>query len=121
MQFYRYADRIALIDSDGNITVEEYETTSPLPVEDIEDASEEVSPSVSDYTSAQQPEFITTTHGVEDSARQRGDFKLYLLFLQTIGAVKTVIWFILTAATAVIEKFPGMTSTHHVISRLTLA
>lgn len=97
-----------LIDSDGNITVEGYEVTSVLPVEDSEDASQDSSMSVSYDASSQQPEPIRTTHDVEDNTRQRGDFKLYLLFLQTIGAVKTAIWFMLTVATAVIEKFPGM-------------
>lgn len=43
-----------------------------------------------------------------DPARQRGDFWLYVFFLKTIGAVRTLIWLFLTISTVVIEKFPGL-------------
>lgn len=43
----------------------------------------------------------------EAAVRQRGDFKLYLFFLKTVGMAKACFWFIFTAIAMFIEKFPG--------------
>lgn len=45
----------------------------------------------------------------ETVVRQRGDLKLYLFFLKTIGMAKACFWLVFTAFAMFIEKFPGNT------------
>lgn len=113
--FYR-ADRVILIDSEGAVVMhddlDDAEFRSQLK-ETIEKVCEEEQR----HRSTESVEFspLPKAKGMvpseaengEQAVRQRGDLRLYLFFLRTVGMIKSCFWLVFTAVAMVIEKFPG--------------
>lgn len=116
-EYFPFADRVLFIDSDGLVKVRaevrspEYLSTLRNTTAQYNDHGElpDAGPASSGEEIQEKEQALDAPVEEEgDSARQRGDFWLYVFFLKTIGAVRTLIWLLLTISTVVIEKFPGM-------------
>lgn len=116
-EYFPFADRVLLIDSDGLVKVRA-DVRSPEFLSTLRNTTAQrdghadqadAGPASSGEETQEKDEAPDAPVEDEgDPARQRGDFWLYVFFLKTIGAVRTLIWLFLTISTVVIEKFPGM-------------
>ena len=117
-EYFPFADRVLAIGSDGLVTVRT-DVRSPEFLSTLRDTTarhdghleQPDAPQASSGEEIQDKDLASNAPIEEeegDPARQRGDFWLYIFFLKTIGAVRTLIWLFLTISTVVIEKFPGM-------------
>lgn len=112
------ADELILLDGNGTVSCEPCKQNSALRSQVIHLLQQGLlgkeHDSITDATQMQNRDTVAavdaTTLGVqsENDARQRGDVKLYMLWVNTIGRKRLFLWLLLILIMAITEVFPAV-------------